>query len=143
MAGKRSHDDFEGGELAGGRTKRTRANDNGEPVPKHSKFGSKVKHKAKEGSAEWTRKRARTIQRLLQRNQELPANVRNDLEREYAAHRDATADRSFHRRRSAMISKYHMVRFFGKSPFLYSTNFCMIGFANIENDIQSERKRPV
>ncbi|KYK57794.1 nuclear protein involved in pre-rRNA processing [Drechmeria coniospora] len=73
------------------------------------------KHKAKEGSSEFAKKRVRNIQRLLQRNQDLPANVRNDLERELAAHVADIGDKTFQRKRSAMISKYHMVRFFGIS----------------------------
>ena len=84
--------------------------------PKRRKqFGSN-KHKAKEGSSEFAKKRVRNIERLLQRKSDLPANVRNDLERELASHKVDIADKSFQRKRSAMISKYHMVRFFGKPP---------------------------
>lgn len=72
------------------------------------------KKKAKHGSTEFARKRIRNIERLFQRNADLPANVRNDLERELAAHKAIISDKSFQKRRSAMISKYHMVRFFGK-----------------------------
>ncbi|OAQ96660.1 hypothetical protein LLEC1_01448 [Akanthomyces lecanii] len=70
------------------------------------------KHKAKQGSAEWARKRTRSIQRMMSRNADIPANKRNEMERELAAHENTIADKSFQRRRSAMISKYHMVRFF-------------------------------
>ncbi|KAK3196915.1 rRNA-processing protein efg1 [Lecanicillium sp. MT-2017a] len=70
------------------------------------------KKKAKHGSTEFARKRIRNIERLFQRNADLPANVRNDLERELAAHKAIISDKSFQKRRSAMISKYHMVRFF-------------------------------
>ncbi|TQV94596.1 nuclear protein involved in pre-rRNA processing [Cordyceps javanica] len=70
------------------------------------------RHKAKQGSAEWAKKRTRSIQRMMARNDEIPANLRNDMERELAAHKNTIADKSFQRRRSAMISKYHMVRFF-------------------------------
>ncbi|ODA82781.1 hypothetical protein RJ55_01290 [Drechmeria coniospora] len=79
---------------------------------KRSKHFGTGKHKAKEGSSEFAKKRVRNIQRLLQRNQDLPANVRNDLERELAAHVADIGDKTFQRKRSAMISKYHMVRFF-------------------------------
>lgn len=71
------------------------------------------KKKAKQGSTEWAKKRIRNIERLFQRSTDLPANVRNDLERELAAHKATISDKSFQKRRSAMISKYHMVRFFG------------------------------
>lgn len=92
----------------------------GSPAPlasqamKKRKFTTKTKHKPNEGSIEWAKKRARTIERLLKRNQDLPANVQNDLERELAAHKVTVEDKTFHKKRSAMISKYHMVRFFGK-----------------------------
>lgn len=85
------------------------------PAPKKFKHGSKARHKAKEGSAEWAKKRVRTVERLFQRNQDLPANVRNDLEREIAAHKTTITDRAFQKKRSAMISRYHKIRFFGES----------------------------
>ncbi|SCV26017.1 related to rRNA-processing protein efg-1 [Fusarium fujikuroi] len=73
---------------------------------------SKSKHRPNEGTSTWAKKRTRTIERLLKRNQELPANVRNDLERELGALKATVSDKSFQKLRSAMISKYHMVRFF-------------------------------
>ncbi|KAF4454590.1 hypothetical protein F53441_2933 [Fusarium austroafricanum] len=73
---------------------------------------SKSKHRPNEGTSTWAKKRTRTIERLLNRNQELPANVRNDLERELGALKTTVSDKSFQKLRSAMISKYHMVRFF-------------------------------
>ncbi|UNI14343.1 rRNA-processing protein efg1 [Purpureocillium takamizusanense] len=80
--------------------------------PKRRKFYGSGKHKAKEGTSEFAKKRVRNIQRLLQSKADLPANVRNDLERELAALRSDVADRAFQKKRSAMIAKYHMVRFF-------------------------------
>ncbi|KAF9761993.1 hypothetical protein IL306_003610 [Fusarium sp. DS 682] len=73
---------------------------------------SKSKHRPNEGTSTWAKKRTRTIERLLNRNQDLPANVRNDLERELGALKATVSDKSFQKLRSAMISKYHMVRFF-------------------------------
>lgn len=69
--------------------------------------------RGKEGSIEHAKKRTRNIQRLMQRNPDLPANVRNEMERELASHRQTINDKTFQKKRSAMISKYHMVRFFG------------------------------
>lgn len=90
------------------------------PVPGEASDSSKrrkklgqARHKAREGSSSYSKKRARNIERLLQRNQELPANVRNELERELAARKSDINDRLFRKKRSAMIAKYHMVRFFG------------------------------
>lgn len=79
----------------------------------NEKPSGKSKHRPNEGSSEWSKKRARTIDRLLKRNQDLPANVRNDLERELAALKTTVSDKAHQKKRSAMISKYHMVRFFG------------------------------
>lgn len=71
------------------------------------------KLKRKEENINWVKKRARTIERLFQRdNAKLPANVQKDLERELAAHRQRIEDEKFRKRRSDMIGKYHMVRFF-------------------------------
>lgn len=78
---------------------------------RRKQFG-KGRHKAKEGTSEFAKKRVRNIERLLQRNQDLPADVRNELGRELAAHKADIADKAFQKRRMAMISKYHMVRFF-------------------------------
>ncbi|KAJ3498081.1 hypothetical protein NLG97_g1396 [Lecanicillium saksenae] len=77
----------------------------------HQKY-SAGRHKAKHGTTEWAKKRTRSIQRAMSRNADIPANLRNDMERELAAHKNTIADNGFQRRRSAMISKYHMVRFF-------------------------------
>ncbi|KAG5922787.1 hypothetical protein E4U42_005265 [Claviceps africana] len=71
--------------------------------------------KTKEDGTSFAKKRIRNIARLLQRNKDLPANVQNDLQRELATLKATIADKSFHRKRSAMISKYHMVRFFGRA----------------------------
>ncbi|SPJ83783.1 related to rRNA-processing protein efg-1 [Fusarium torulosum] len=87
---------------------RERGSFNGAKKHKHSKS----KHRPNEGTSTWAKKRTRTIERLLNRNQDLPADVRNDLERELGALKNTVSDKSFQRLRSAMISKYHMVRFF-------------------------------
>ncbi|KAG6325246.1 hypothetical protein E4U22_000047 [Claviceps purpurea] len=80
--------------------------------PKRQKqYGTGIQ-KAKEDRASFAKKRIRTIARLLQRNTDLPAHVQNDLQRELATLKTTVADKSIHKRRSAMISKYHMVRFF-------------------------------
>lgn len=81
--------------------------------PRNRKQYGTGKGRAKEGSIEYAKKRTRNIQRLMQRNADLPANVRNEMERELASHKQTINDRTFQKRRSAMISKYHMVRFFG------------------------------
>ncbi|KAJ4310853.1 rRNA-processing protein efg1 [Fusarium piperis] len=79
---------------------------------KKRKHNTRTKHRPNEGTSGWAKKRTRTIERLLKRNHDLPANVHNDLERELAALKSTVSDKAFQKKRSAMISKYHMVRFF-------------------------------
>ncbi|KAF7551575.1 hypothetical protein G7Z17_g4923 [Cylindrodendrum hubeiense] len=92
--------------------------EHGSPEPdssgpfKKQRQGASSKNRPNEGSSQYARKRARNIDRLLSRNQDLPANVRNDLERELAAHKTTVSEKAFQKKRSAMIGKYHMVRFF-------------------------------
>lgn len=91
------------------------AGDHGAKERKHrDKKPQFKKLKRKEENINWVKKRARTIERLFQRdNAKLPANVQKDLERELAAHKQRIDDEKFRKRRSDMIGKYHMVRFFG------------------------------
>ncbi|KAL0931812.1 rRNA-processing protein efg1 [Colletotrichum truncatum] len=87
----------------------------GQPATKRSRTGpgaTKKKHKAKEGTTAWNKTRARTIRRLLQSGKELPATVRNDLEQELEALQERVGEHDFKKKRSHMIQKYHMVRFF-------------------------------
>lgn len=87
------------------------AGDDSRP-PKRQK---KRSHKAREGTVNWTKKRARTIERQFRHKKDIPANVQNDLERELAAHKGRLDERDFERKRKSMIKKYHMLRFFGRS----------------------------
>ncbi|KAK4074847.1 uncharacterized protein Triagg1_4996 [Trichoderma aggressivum f. europaeum] len=68
------------------------------------------KRQAQEDSG--AKKRIRAIERSLRRNQDMPANVRIDLERELASQKQIMMDKAYKKKRSTMISKYHMVRFF-------------------------------
>ncbi|KAG6022856.1 hypothetical protein E4U41_002146 [Claviceps citrina] len=107
---KRSFDDVESQGHDG--TWQSTASHRGSFDPKRQKQHRTSNHKAKEDGTSFAKKRIRNIARLLQRNKDLPANVQNDLQRELAARKAAVADKEFHKKRSAMISKYHMVRFF-------------------------------
>ncbi|KPM43477.1 hypothetical protein AK830_g3041 [Neonectria ditissima] len=109
MASKRGFDQV--GSSEDGPPEPHAPNDAG-PYKKQKQQTSKSKNRPSEGSSQWARKRVRNIERLLNRNQDLPADVRNDLERELAAHRTTMSDKAFQKKRGAMISKYHMVRFF-------------------------------
>lgn len=114
MGVKRSHGDYDAEDQEQGFPKSSLVDKTGHSAKKQ-KFNNKTKHKAKEGSIEYAKKRARTIERTLNRNQDMPTDVRENLTRELEAHRETIGDKSFQKKRSAMISKYHMVRFFGKS----------------------------
>jgi hypothetical protein len=94
------------------------------PSTKKRKPNGISKHKAKEGSIQYTKKRARNIERLLQKNENLPADVRKDLERELAAHSATVEDREFRKHRSAMITRYHKARFFGELDYI---SFVVLG----------------
>lgn len=73
------------------------------------------KHKAREGTINWVKKRARAIERSFQKDSDsLPRNKVEDLKRELESHRRTIQDAENKKERQRMISKYHMVRFFGK-----------------------------
>ncbi|EFX00043.1 rRNA-processing protein efg1 [Grosmannia clavigera kw1407] len=90
-----------------------------EPMAKRPRSGGfskdqhAKKHTAKPDSSSWAKKRARAIERRMQRNPDtLPANVQQDLERELIALRQQLNSRQEKKQRTYMISKYHMIRFF-------------------------------
>ncbi|KAI0105410.1 hypothetical protein GGR51DRAFT_519192 [Nemania sp. FL0031] len=82
----------------------------------NSKYNNNKRKKGpsheKPTSISWLKKRARTIERRLNHNDSLPANVKHDLEKELDHHRQKLDDLADSRKRQAMIKKYHMVRFF-------------------------------
>lgn len=77
---------------------------------RHKSYAGR-KRPAQEDSG--AKKRIRAIERSLRRNQDMPANVRIELERELASQKQILEEKQYRRKRSAMISKYHHVRFFG------------------------------
>lgn len=72
-----------------------------------------IKKKAKPDNLNWLKKRVRNIERQFRGAQNLPANKRIDLERELAHHKQKIEEATEDKERKHMISKYHMVRFFG------------------------------
>ena len=92
------------------------------PSTKRRKQDAAKSQEAGEKAISWKKRRARDIERLFQKDTELPANIRNELERELAAHKANIADKEAQRKRSKMISKYHMVRFFGMSRVFHARN---------------------
>lgn len=80
--------------------------------PKRQK-SKHTRKKAKPDNLNWLKKRVRNIERQFRGAQNLPANKRIDLERELAHHKQKIEDATEDKERKHMISKYHMVRFFG------------------------------
>lgn len=105
MGEKRQSNDYAEAEPA---TKRHRSD--GFNKSQHTK-----KKAARPESSSWAKKRARAIERRMQRNPDsLPANVQQNLEREMIALRQQLSSRQEKKQRAYMISKYHMIRFFGE-----------------------------
>jgi hypothetical protein len=136
---KRSYSDEDNNAESQSRPART----NGFNPKRQKQFGT-GKHRAKEGSLEFSKKRARNIERLLQRRKDLPANVQNDLQRELDSRKSTVSDKSFQKKRSAMISKYHMVRFFGRFGSNYWPVCCRCAHEYLADIIglKNEKKPP-
>ncbi|KAJ8106764.1 hypothetical protein ONZ43_g6951 [Nemania bipapillata] len=107
MSSKRKFSEYHAESSAAGETR--------EYTPGHQNSRYKKKQgpsQEKLTSISWVKKRARTIERRLNHNDTLPANVKHDLEKELDHHRQKLDDLADGRKRQAMIKKYHMVRFF-------------------------------
>ncbi|KAM0286305.1 hypothetical protein ACHAQH_001036 [Verticillium albo-atrum] len=63
-------------------------------------------------SKKWKQKRVRDIKRQLQRNSNMPATIRHDLEQEIQSLQNQRGEDKVRKMRSDMIGRYHMVRFF-------------------------------
>ncbi|KAK2025561.1 hypothetical protein LX32DRAFT_642584 [Colletotrichum zoysiae] len=112
MGTKRGHSDLDS---EGAQPDEQRSNSPGSENGQHDQKRLKAtrkKHRAKEGTTSWNKTRARAIRRLLQSGKELPATKRNELEQELEALQEKVEEHDFRKRRSQMIQKYHMVRFF-------------------------------
>jgi hypothetical protein len=69
------------------------------------------------------KKRIRDINRLLERSESMPADVRINNERALAAYKQDLSVASHNRLEQKLSKKYHMVRFFGKLySWLYNSN---------------------
>lgn len=125
MSSKRKFSDFKA-DSSSREEAQGRERTHGHHAPK--KVKNVKKSKAKPGSVNWIKKRARTIERRFKSGKNIPANVENDLERELAHHQQKIAEAADEKKRKTMISKYHMVRFFGKIVLLFCRRkICSIG----------------
>jgi hypothetical protein len=84
------------------------------PVKKQRRDGPpKIRKQIHASSVNAVRKRIRDVTRLLERKEDLPADVRIEKERALAAYNQELAQAEEEKVRQRMIKKYHMVRFFG------------------------------
>ncbi|KAI5855589.1 hypothetical protein GGS23DRAFT_589484 [Durotheca rogersii] len=110
MSSKRKFSEFEGD---GARKEQPKSRGSiPEYSPPETPQRNGKKSKAKPGSVNWIKKRARTIERRFKAGQTLPANIQNDLERELAHHQQKLSEIAMEKKKKHMIKKYHMVRFF-------------------------------
>ena len=93
----------------------------------HKKRKSTKTYEVKDNSINSAKKRARTIERRLKKGDDLPADVQQKLERELAALQRRVEKVQGRKLRQKMISKYHMVRFFGKFT---CRGLCPLGTGN-------------
>ncbi|KAK5632002.1 hypothetical protein RRF57_007716 [Xylaria bambusicola] len=107
MSSKRKYSEFSAGHSVAGESR------------ERTSHYQASKHKKKRDTAgdnptsiSWLKKRARTIERRLNRKDSLPANVQHELEKELDHHKQKLDDLADGKKRGAMIKKYHMVRFF-------------------------------
>lgn len=84
------------------------------PRKKPRRLGSQL-HKKPESltSINAIKKRIRDAKRRLERSENLPANMKVETERALAAYQLELVAAEEEKTRQKMISKYHMVRFFG------------------------------
>lgn len=75
-------------------------------------------HAPEGGGAKANLKRIRDLKRLLAKA-DMPATVRADLEKELQARHDKRGEKKVSAKRASMISRYHMVRFFGACQILF------------------------
>ncbi|KAI0527791.1 hypothetical protein F5B22DRAFT_4367 [Xylaria bambusicola] len=107
MSSKRKYSEFSAGHSVAGES---RERTSSYQASKHKRRRDTAGDKPT--SINWLKKRARTIERRLNRKDSLPANVQHELEKELDHHKRKLNDLADGKKRGAMIKKYHMVRFF-------------------------------
>ena len=103
MGEKRQYNDDAGSASANKRYKGT-----------HRQHPDFKKNTPRPESNTWAKKRARTIERRLRNPDGLPGHVQVEMRRELAALNDQLSGKQEKKQRAQMISKYHMIRFFGR-----------------------------
>lgn len=89
--------------------KKARNNNGSGPKP--------YKTQAHASSVNLIKKKIRDVTRRLDRSEDLPANVKAEDERALEMYKEELAEAENEKVKQAMIKRYHMVRFFGQSPF--------------------------
>jgi hypothetical protein len=109
---KRKFSDYDG-EASGSNSIQIPEAPSDDAPPKRQKSKTVKKAKAKPENLNWVKKRARTIERKFRAGQNIPANIENDLERELEHHKQKIIEAEDDKKRTKMLQKYKMVRFFG------------------------------
>ena len=125
MPSKRPFSEVDGGAAA---EKEPRADNQGAAGPRKRKRVDK-KSKGRADSVNALKKRVRTIERRFKNGSTLPPDVMAELQRELAANKAMIVESTWKKKRSEMISKYHMVRFFGEC--IRSTIGVMTGWSRL------------
>jgi hypothetical protein len=81
-------------------------------LPKRKRRRTRIEN-AKPASVNPLKKRVRDLNRLLERAENMPADVRMDSERALAAYNQELAAAEAEKLKKRMARKYHMVKFFG------------------------------
>ena len=119
MNSKRKFSEVDSGSTPGGAHRPKRISNRSRRNPDPSDDQNDLLSRVKARSVNSLKSRVRAIERLFDSGKDLPATVKNDLERELAHHKQKIAGLVEEKRRKTMIKKYHMVRFFGKFFFPY------------------------
>lgn len=110
MPSKRPFSEVDGAAAA---EKEPRADSQAAAGPRKRKRVDK-KSKGRTDSVNALKKRVRTIERRFKNGSTLPPDVTAELQRELATNKAMIVESTLKKKRSDMISKYHMVRFFGE-----------------------------
>ena len=85
-------------------------------APDHGKWKKHGSHRSEADALTFLEQKVRKLDEELRHADQLPADVQVEKERALQSYRRQLADGRAARRRNAMISKYHKVRFFGAPP---------------------------
>ena len=124
MSPKRRHEDHEGQEAVhasrqfqvyGHNQKAAKKPRQTQPKPFKEQLHPSSIYRQHASSVNAIKKRIRDVTRRLEHSEDLPANIRMEDERALVAYHQELVAAEAEKARQKMISRYHMVRFFGTS----------------------------